>query len=88
MVTVMRPMLKAEPLTAQQGGLYVTYVVHEKLHKLKSHKTVVDLYSRPHGPTARQVDDAMLIRILFQNSCAVYETMKLESAKVIVKDFF
>ena len=25
MVTVMRPMLKAEPLTAQQGGLGTTY---------------------------------------------------------------
>ena len=68
------------------------YVVHEKVHKLDSHKTAVDLYSRPHGPTAWQARDVMLIRI-FQDGCAVHESInfKLESAKgskVIVKNFF
>ena len=61
-----------------------------KVHKLNSHKTAVDLYSRPHGPTAWQADDVMLIRI-FQDGCAVHDLMKLESArgrKVIVKNFF
>ena len=56
-----------------------------KVLKLNSHKTAVDLYLRPHGPTARQADD-----FIFQDGCAVYETMKLESAKgskVIVKKF-
>ena len=44
------------------------------------------MYSRPHGPTAQQADD-----VIFQDDCAVHESMKLESAKgskVIVKNFF